>query len=50
MLNPEVVKGPWTKEEDDLVIKLVEQYGPKKWSTIASHLKVEKLNFDRRLD
>jgi hypothetical protein len=26
------------KQEDDLVIKLVEKYGPKKWSLIAQHL------------
>ena len=40
VLNPELVKGPWTKEEDELVVKLVHQYGPKRWSLIASHLKV----------
>jgi len=40
VLNPELVKGPWTKEEDELVVKLVQQYGPKRWSLIASHLKV----------
>eukprot|EP01119_Soliformovum_irregulare_P011343 TRINITY_DN2829_c0_g1_i1.p1 TRINITY_DN2829_c0_g1~~TRINITY_DN2829_c0_g1_i1.p1 ORF type:complete len:565 (+),score=154.93 TRINITY_DN2829_c0_g1_i1:153-1847(+) len=39
VLNPELVKGPWTKEEDDTVIQLVEKHGPKKWSLIASHLK-----------
>ncbi|KAL6045360.1 Myb-related protein B [Balamuthia mandrillaris] len=39
VLNPELVKGPWTKEEDELVIELVERYGPKRWSLIASHLK-----------
>jgi myb proto-oncogene protein len=39
VLNPELVKGPWTKEEDDLVIKLVEIHGAKKWSLIASHLR-----------
>jgi hypothetical protein len=39
VLNPELVKGPWTKEEDEMVIKLVQKYGPKKWSVIASHLK-----------
>lgn len=39
VLNPELVKGPWTPEEDDFVIRLVEKYGPKKWSLIASHLK-----------
>lgn len=39
VLNPELVKGPWTKEEDELVIDLVKQFGPKRWSVIASHLK-----------
>jgi len=39
VLNPEVVKGPWTKEEDELITKLVEKFGPKRWSHIASHLK-----------
>ena len=33
-----MVKGTWTKEEDEMVIQLVEKYGPKKWSLIASHL------------
>eukprot|EP00004_Rigifila_ramosa_P026206 TRINITY_DN8061_c0_g1_i1.p1 TRINITY_DN8061_c0_g1~~TRINITY_DN8061_c0_g1_i1.p1 ORF type:complete len:559 (-),score=65.01 TRINITY_DN8061_c0_g1_i1:44-1720(-) len=32
------VKGPWTKEEDERVVSLVAQLGPKKWSLIASHL------------
>lgn len=32
------VKGPWAKEEDDVVIRLVGQYGPKRWSLIASNL------------
>ena len=31
----EVVKGNWTEEEDQLVTKLVEKYGPQKWSIIA---------------
>lgn len=55
VLNPELVKGPWTKEvrnlmfgpywalnlsqEDEKVVELVSQYGPKRWSVIASHLK-----------
>lgn len=39
MLNPELVKGPWTKEEDDKVVELVRKYGPKRWSLIAQHLK-----------
>ncbi|GMJ15888.1 myb domain protein 3r-4, myb domain protein 3R4 [Hibiscus trionum] len=38
VLNPELVKGPWTKEEDGLIIELVNKFGPKKWSTIAQHL------------
>ncbi|KAK7311794.1 hypothetical protein RJT34_10156 [Clitoria ternatea] len=38
VLNPELVKGPWSKEEDETIIDLVNKYGPKKWSTIAQHL------------
>lgn len=39
VLNPELVKGPWTKEEDDKVLNLVRQYGPKRWTLISKHLK-----------
>ncbi|XP_072999464.1 transcription factor MYB3R-1 isoform X2 [Typha latifolia] len=38
VLNPELVKGPWSKEEDDIIIQMVNKYGPKKWSTIAQAL------------
>lgn len=38
VLNPNLVKGPWTKEEDEMVIKLVKMYGPENWSLIAQHL------------
>ncbi|XP_023535442.1 transcription factor MYB3R-1-like [Cucurbita pepo subsp. pepo] len=38
VLNPELVKGPWSKEEDEIIIELVNKYGPKKWSTFATHL------------
>ncbi|CAL1373484.1 unnamed protein product [Linum trigynum] len=38
VLNPELVKGPWSKEEDETIVELVNKYGPKKWSTIAQHL------------
>ena len=36
--NPHCIKGPWTPDEDSKVISLVKEYGPKKWSVIASHL------------
>uniref|UniRef100_A0A4W3GRL8 MYB proto-onco like 1 n=1 Tax=Callorhinchus milii TaxID=7868 RepID=A0A4W3GRL8_CALMI len=39
VLNPELIKGPWTKEEDQKVIDLVQKYGPKRWSLIAKYLK-----------
>lgn len=38
VLNPDLVKGPWTKEEDDRIIELVKKYGSKKWSVIAQSL------------
>ncbi|XP_057820478.2 uncharacterized protein LOC131033308 isoform X2 [Cryptomeria japonica] len=38
VLNPELVKGPWTKEEDERIIELVNRHGAKKWSAIAKHL------------
>lgn len=38
VLNPELVKGPWTQEEDDKIIELVTKYGPTKWSVIAKAL------------
>ncbi len=31
-------KGPWTKEEDTILQKLVDRYGAKKWSVIAEHI------------
>ncbi|KAK9148765.1 hypothetical protein Scep_007522 [Stephania cephalantha] len=38
VLNPELIKGPWSKEEDDIIIEMVNKYGAKKWSTIAQAL------------
>ncbi|KAG2380863.1 hypothetical protein LR48_Vigan11g121000 [Vigna angularis] len=38
VLNPELVKGHWTKEEDDKIIELVSIHGPTKWSLIAQSL------------
>ena len=38
MLNPELVKGPWLKEEDEKIISLVAELGAKQWSKIAQQL------------
>ncbi|KAJ4795874.1 Myb-related protein 3R-1 [Rhynchospora pubera] len=38
VLNPELIKGPWNREEDQKIIELVEKYGPAKWSVIAKQL------------
>ena len=38
VLNPELVKGPWTKDEDAKIIELVGELGAKQWSKIAQQL------------
>ncbi len=38
VLDPQVVKGPWTTEEDEKIRMLVTERGPQKWSAIAKHL------------
>ncbi|XP_047978182.1 transcription factor MYB3R-5-like [Salvia hispanica] len=38
VINPGLVKGPWSKEEDAILIELVERSGEKKWSEIAEQL------------
>ena len=38
VLNPELVKGPWTTQEDAKIIELVGILGPKRWSKIAQEL------------
>jgi hypothetical protein len=30
VLNPKLVKGPWTKAEDEMIVELVNKYGKKK--------------------
>lgn len=34
-----IIKGPWTKNEDEILIRLVEANGPSNWSAIAQHLR-----------
>ncbi|KAH7669458.1 Transcription factor Myb domain-containing protein [Dioscorea alata] len=36
VLNPNLIKGSWTKEEDDLIRGLIAIHGTKNWSVIAS--------------
>lgn len=38
VLKPPLAKGPWKKEEDEKIMELVQKYGAKKWSFIASSL------------
>jgi hypothetical protein len=38
VLNPSLVKGAWTKEEDAILIRLVQQNGPQNWTEIANQL------------
>jgi hypothetical protein len=45
VLNPNLVKGPWTKEEDELIIKLVEQYGPENCKKINNKREYISLKF-----
>lgn len=33
-----IFQGPWSEEEDAILRSLVEKFGPKKWSTIASYI------------
>jgi hypothetical protein len=38
VLNPKLVKGPWTEQEDQVVLEMVTKFGAKNWSMIASAL------------
>ncbi|KAG9150361.1 hypothetical protein Leryth_014547 [Lithospermum erythrorhizon] len=38
-IKPERIKGPWSAEEDKILTKLVEKYGPKNWSLISKYIK-----------
>ena len=38
VLNPEISKANWSKEEEQILIKSVEQYGNKAWTRVAQQL------------
>lgn len=38
VLNPEMKKGPWTEEEDRILIEKVQHYKAQNWSQIAQFL------------
>ncbi|XP_070696271.1 v-myb avian myeloblastosis viral oncogene homolog-like 2a isoform X2 [Pempheris klunzingeri] len=38
-LDPDIVKGYWSRDEDEKIVELVAKYGTKHWSLIAMHLK-----------
>ncbi|KAL3514541.1 hypothetical protein ACH5RR_027258 [Cinchona calisaya] len=37
--RPERIKGPWSAEEDRILTRLVEKYGPRNWSLISKYIK-----------
>ncbi|CAI5470385.1 unnamed protein product [Closterium sp. Yama58-4] len=37
--DADVVKGPWSPEEDELLMQIIAKYGPRNWSLIAQGLK-----------
>lgn len=38
VLNPELVKGSWKTQEDEIIIKWVNDHGARNWSTLANSL------------
>ena len=37
--KPQRIKGPWSTEEDRILTRLVDRYGPKNWSLISRYIK-----------
>ncbi|KAL2346379.1 hypothetical protein Fmac_000379 [Flemingia macrophylla] len=37
--NLDRIKGPWSAEEDRILTRLVERYGPRNWSLISRYIK-----------
>ncbi|KAH8391909.1 hypothetical protein KR215_008289, partial [Drosophila sulfurigaster] len=42
IISPEVIKGPWTRDEDEKVIEMVQRFGTKKWTLIARYVNGRK--------
>ena len=38
VVNPEIVRGSWTREEDEKIKNWVQEHGPTQWSTLAELL------------
>ncbi|EAX96844.1 Myb-like DNA-binding domain containing protein [Trichomonas vaginalis G3] len=38
VVNPDLVKGSWTRQEDELIIDFVTRYGTKNWTKLAALL------------
>ena len=38
VLNPNLTKGPWTKQEDSVLMGLVDECGAKNWTKISEGL------------
>ena len=38
VLNPSMIKGPWSDEEDKILAEFVGKQGAKNWSNVAQHL------------
>ncbi|KAG8389991.1 hypothetical protein BUALT_Bualt01G0036900 [Buddleja alternifolia] len=37
--SSDIIKGPWSAEEDTILTRLVGQYGARNWSLISTHIK-----------
>lgn len=45
--NSSYERRAWTRKEDDAIIRLVEEYGTKRWSVISDHLNSLNYGTDR---
>mmetsp|Transcript_5246 Transcript_5246/g.9170 ORF Transcript_5246/g.9170 Transcript_5246/m.9170 type:complete len:164 (-) Transcript_5246:903-1394(-) len=35
---PKVLKRPWTDDEDEIILGLVQRHGPRRWNTLANYV------------